>query len=75
MGTNLEVNSLAMAEMTTLLAAVYKNYNTKIQARQDGISPGVTSRFEIFSDETFPEVGVRLATVLDDFFSVLANLI
>ncbi|TVY57168.1 Cytochrome P450 monooxygenase aflV [Lachnellula cervina] len=48
---------LAMAEMTTLVAAVYKNYSTKIQVRQKGISPGITSRFEVFSDETFAEVG------------------
>ncbi|TVY15643.1 Cytochrome P450 monooxygenase aflV [Lachnellula arida] len=48
---------LAMAEMTTLVAAVYKNYSTKIQDRQEGISPGITSRFEVFSDETFAEVG------------------
>ncbi|TVY42500.1 Cytochrome P450 monooxygenase [Lachnellula occidentalis] len=48
---------LAMAEMTTLVAAVYKNYSTKLQDRQEGISPGITSRFEVFSDETFAEVG------------------
>lgn len=57
-------DSLAMAEMTTLVAAVYKNYSTKIQVRQKGISPGITSRFEVFSDETFAEVGVRNADIL-----------
>ena len=51
--------SLAMAEMTTLVAALYRNYSTKIQARQERLSPGITSRFEVFSDETFPEVSVR----------------
>jgi len=48
---------LAMAEMTTLVAAVYKNYSTKIQDRQEGISPGITSRFEVFSDANFAKVG------------------
>lgn len=56
---NGNVRSLAMAEMTTLVAAVYMNYSTSIQEKQKGISPGITSRFEVFSDETFAEVGVR----------------
>lgn len=51
------LHSLAMTEMTTLVAAVYKNYSTKIQDRQDGISPGITSRFEVFSDERFEKIG------------------
>ncbi|KAH7120327.1 putative benzoate 4-monooxygenase cytochrome P450 [Dactylonectria estremocensis] len=46
---------LAMAEMTTLLAAIYRTYTTTVQERQKGISPGITSRFEVFYDETLPK--------------------
>ncbi|KAJ9133378.1 putative Benzoate 4-monooxygenase cytochrome P450 [Pleurostoma richardsiae] len=45
---------LAMAEMTTLLAALYRKYTTNGQDRQKGVSPGITSRFEVFYDETQP---------------------
>ncbi|KAH7020341.1 putative benzoate 4-monooxygenase cytochrome P450 [Ilyonectria destructans] len=46
---------LAMAEMTTLLAAIYREYTTSGYERQKGVSPGITSRFEVFYDETFPK--------------------
>jgi uncharacterized protein YozE (UPF0346 family) len=44
-----------MAEMTTLLAAIYRRYTTIGYDRQKGISPGITSRFEVFYDESFPK--------------------
>ncbi|WYZ44946.1 hypothetical protein EsH8_VIII_000262 [Colletotrichum jinshuiense] len=47
---------LAMAEMTTLLAALYLKYTTSEQDRQKNVSPGITSRFEVFFDETCPTV-------------------
>ncbi|KAH9909917.1 cytochrome P450 [Xylariomycetidae sp. FL2044] len=47
---------LAMAEMTTFMATVYRKYSTSLQDRQKGISPGITSRFEVFYDETFEEM-------------------
>ncbi|KAI0485041.1 cytochrome P450 [Xylariaceae sp. FL0804] len=47
---------LAMAEMTTLMAALYRRYRTRLQPRQEGVSPGITSRFEVFHDETFSRV-------------------
>ncbi|KAF7557142.1 hypothetical protein G7Z17_g918 [Cylindrodendrum hubeiense] len=46
---------LAMAEMTTLLAAIYREYTTSGYERQKGVSPGITSRFEVFYDETLPK--------------------
>ncbi|EEA20889.1 hypothetical protein TMatcc_000885 [Talaromyces marneffei ATCC 18224] len=46
---------LAMAEMTTLLAAIYRRYTTSGYDRQKGISPGITSRFEVFYDESLPK--------------------
>ena len=52
------LTSFAMAEMTTLLAAVYKNYSTCIQERQKGISPGIISRFELLYDEAYENVQV-----------------
>lgn len=48
-----------MAEMTTLLAAVYREYTTREQERQKGSSPAITSRFEVFYDENFSKFTVR----------------
>ena len=42
-----------MAEMTTLLAALYRKYTTTEQEKQKGVSPGISSRFELFYDDTF----------------------
>ncbi|CAK7274948.1 hypothetical protein SEPCBS119000_006435 [Sporothrix epigloea] len=47
---------LAMAEMTTLLAAIYRKYRTRLHSKQQNASPGITSRFEVFSDETVPDI-------------------
>ncbi|KAJ5775570.1 uncharacterized protein N7511_000581 [Penicillium nucicola] len=43
---------LAMAEMTTLVAAIYRTYTTTTKDDFDVISPGITSRYEVFYDET-----------------------
>ena len=45
---------LANAEMLTLMAALYRKYRTS--ARHPDTSPGITSRFEIFHDETMPKM-------------------
>lgn len=50
--------SLAMAEMTTLIAAIYRKYRTKVKPGSENISPGVTSRFEVFWDESKLEIKV-----------------
>ncbi|KAF2704877.1 putative benzoate 4-monooxygenase cytochrome P450 [Pleomassaria siparia CBS 279.74] len=42
----------AMAQMTTLVSAIYRAYTTSESAKQEGASPGITSRFEVFRDET-----------------------
>ncbi|KIA75912.1 benzoate 4-monooxygenase cytochrome P450 [Aspergillus ustus] len=47
---------LAMAEMTTLLANLYKTYKTEIAPGFQGVSPGVTARYEVFYDEKFPRM-------------------
>jgi hypothetical protein len=49
-----------MAEMTTLLAAIYRRYSTREYERQRGTGPVITSRFEVFYDETLPKAEVRL---------------
>ncbi|TLS31214.1 hypothetical protein PpBr36_02319 [Pyricularia pennisetigena] len=46
----------AMAEMTTLLASLYKHYTTCEQEKQKGASPAISSRFELFYDERFERV-------------------
>ncbi len=45
---------LANAEMLTLIAAVYRKYTTS--ARHPDTSPGITSRYEVFHDETMPKM-------------------
>ncbi|EXJ96050.1 hypothetical protein A1O1_01176 [Capronia coronata CBS 617.96] len=45
---------LANAEMFTLIAALYRKYRTS--ARHPDTSPGITSRFEVFSDQTMPKM-------------------
>jgi hypothetical protein len=47
---------LAMAEMTMLLSAIYRKYDTHLNKKQGEASPGITSRFEVFCDETTPAV-------------------
>lgn len=49
-----------MAEMTTLLAAIYRRYSTSEYERQRGTGPVITSRFEVFYDETLPKAEVRI---------------
>lgn len=45
---------LANAEMLMLIAAVYRQYTTS--ARHPDTTPGITSRYEIFSDETMDKM-------------------
>lgn len=40
-----------MAEMSTLLATLYRQYTTEPRGDFDAVSPGITSRFEVFFDE------------------------
>ncbi|KAF2726315.1 putative benzoate 4-monooxygenase cytochrome P450 [Polychaeton citri CBS 116435] len=58
---------LAMAEMTTMIASIYRKYETRAVAEGKGEdkkaavkTPGFTSRFEVFCDETrLHEVGME----------------
>ena len=52
------IRSLAMAEMTALVTAVYREYSTSIAPGFEDKSPAITSRFELFYDETVPEIAV-----------------
>lgn len=52
-----------MAEMTTLLASVYRMYKTEIAPEFKGVSPGVTARYEIFYDDQFPRMEEHLCLV------------
>jgi hypothetical protein len=47
-----------MAELTSLTAAIYRVYRTKVKPGTEDISPGITSRFEVFSDESKSEMKV-----------------
>lgn len=48
-----------MAEMTTLVAAIYRNYTTTTKADFDVVSPGITARYEVFYDEGCKGMRVR----------------
>ncbi|KAJ5952237.1 uncharacterized protein N7479_010650 [Penicillium vulpinum] len=43
---------LAMAEMTTLVAAVYRKYKTTPMGDFGSVSPGITGRYEVFYDDS-----------------------
>ena len=49
-----------MVEMTTLIAAVYRKYRTRVKKGMEDVSPGITSRFEVFHDETKTRMKVSL---------------
>lgn len=51
-------HSLAIAEMA-LVPSLYRKYTTKIKPGYEGAAPGITSRFEIFTDDTFSVMKVR----------------
>jgi hypothetical protein len=53
--------SLAMAEMA-LVPSIYRAYTTRISPGFEGIAPGITSRFEVFTDETFAKTKVSFAS-------------
>ena len=47
-----------MAEMTTLLSAIYRKYTTEPRDDFGVVSPGSTSRFEVFGDERCSSIRV-----------------
>lgn len=52
MSQSLIIYSLAMAEITTLVSAIYRKYSTKTAGDFETVSPGITARYEVFYDET-----------------------
>jgi hypothetical protein len=57
---------LAMAEMTTLAAAIYRTYTTSVEESEIGVAPGITSRFEVFSDDTYHRIAEHVCLVKFD---------
>jgi hypothetical protein len=53
---------LALAEMKTLLAAIYQKYSTTLIPAFEKLSPTAVSRFELVYDDSFPIVEVRSTT-------------
>lgn len=47
-----------MIEMTTLAAALYRRYETTLPPGHEDTTPGITARFEVFQDDTFPKMEV-----------------
>jgi hypothetical protein len=46
-----------MAEMA-LVPSIYRKFSTHIRPDFEGFAPGITSRFEVFTDERFTQVKV-----------------
>jgi hypothetical protein len=57
-------NSLAMAEMTTLTATMYRQFRTTIAPGFEDTTPAITARVETFYDDRFPKVQVSLLFIL-----------
>jgi hypothetical protein len=55
---------LALAEMKTLLAAIYQTYSTTLNKEFEKLSPTATSRFELVYDDLFPIAEVRATVAL-----------
>lgn len=55
-----------MAEMTTLVAAIYRKYSTITKDDFDVVSPGITARYEVFYDENCKSMRVGSASGLTD---------
>ena len=56
------LNSLAMAEMA-LVPSIYRSYSTRIKPGFEHFAPGITSRFEVFTDDTFAQMKVSRLTI------------
>lgn len=62
-----------MAEMTTLVAAIYRRYETRLKPEFEKVSPGITSRFEVFRDDTISDVKVSVQVSTADHIANLSN--
>lgn len=62
----INICSLAMAEISTLVAAIYLKYRTSLVGNTN-YSPGINSRFELFFDTRFPNVKARFPLVNANF--------
>ncbi|KAF1916585.1 hypothetical protein BDU57DRAFT_516793 [Ampelomyces quisqualis] len=50
--------SLGMVEMA-LVPAIYRKYSTTTRPDYEGVAPGITSRFDLFTGETFSKMKGR----------------
>lgn len=50
-----------MAEMA-LVPSLYRKYGSRVVPGQENMAPGITSRFEVFADDTFPKMKVGAST-------------
>jgi hypothetical protein len=48
--------------MTTLAATIYRKYETILAPEFEGVTPGITARFEVFYDDRFSKMAVSLKT-------------
>lgn len=52
----------------TLVPAIYRKYQTRIAPSFRGVAPGITSRFEVFGDETYEHVVVSRKVIWEKHF-------
>ena len=60
-----------MAEMTTLVAAIYRKYSTRVRGDFGTVTPAITSRFELFYDEACDKL--RVCIYVPSFDTLSAN--
>jgi hypothetical protein len=51
-----------MAEMA-LVPSIYRRYSTRIKPGFEGVAPGITSRFEVFTDDSFAQMKVGMLSI------------
>ncbi|KAI5456974.1 cytochrome P450 [Mariannaea sp. PMI_226] len=66
-------SNLAMAEMTTLTATLYREYTTSIAPGFEDVTPGITARVEVFFDERFPQIQEHTCLIKFDKVNTYSN--
>lgn len=49
-----------------LVPALYRKYRTRVKRGCERVAPGITSRFEVFSDESYEEMKVSLKSAISE---------
>ena len=69
----LMLSRLAMAEMTTLVASIYRDYRTTTKGVFDAASPGNTALYEVFYEECCS--GMRVSTTFPSYWVIMLTFL